>query len=183
LHHTLLLRSDGDVVAFGANFDGQCNIPKLTPGGPRYVAPIAHSYVVVTLMMREEASQNCGGYGPSSVSAPSSVSTTANAPNGHIIACVSMSGEDLAVISVDPKSTLLSGVRVALAKRLKLPLWRLRFVLPDAHLLTETDDCRCVGEFFSSTNSPGKTQANHLSLPNFDYSDSVPATPIAVTAR
>merc|ERR1712232_485668 len=145
-------------IAFGANFDGQCNVPPLGSGAARYVAPAAMSYLVVTLTLRHQD------------------------PNRHIIACVSMSGTDIAVIAVDLETTLLSGVRVALAKRLKMPLWRLRFILADARLLTESDDSRCVGEPFGCTPVARKSGAMLCPAP-LDLDLSNPPTPIAVTAR
>ena len=38
--HSLLLRDDGEAVAFGDNGDGQCTVP-LRPAGTRYVAAAA----------------------------------------------------------------------------------------------------------------------------------------------
>ena len=41
--HTILLRDDGEAVAFGDNLDDQCIMPA-RPAGTRYVAAVAGAY-------------------------------------------------------------------------------------------------------------------------------------------
>jgi len=59
------------VVAFGDNSEGQCDVPSPSLDGSdvRYIAPLADSYLVITLMLRHEDIDS------------------------HIIACISMSGD------------------------------------------------------------------------------------------
>jgi len=161
LHHTMLLRSDGRVVAFGDNADGQCDVPPLDDDGVVYVATSAECCLVITLMMRQEGAENLSG-------SPVSV------------ACVSMSGEEIAVISVEPQSTVLGDVRAAVAKQLKLPPWRLRFVLSDARLLNGSHDRRRICELLGGGCLEPPSTRYHI---NMDLYDSLPPTPMAVTAR
>ena len=56
--HTVLVRSDGEVVAFGYNGGGRCDVPAL-PLGTQYVVP-----------EMTEQNSNCSSCGDGSGSAP-----------------------------------------------------------------------------------------------------------------
>ncbi len=62
-YHTVLLRSDGEAVAFGSNFASQCNVQVLPPG-MQYVHVSAGGYHTVLLRSDGEAvdfGRNSGG--------------------------------------------------------------------------------------------------------------------------
>ena len=57
--HSLLLRDDGEAIAFGANAYGQCTVP-LRPAGTRYVAAAAGA--LHSLLLRDDGEAVAFGY-------------------------------------------------------------------------------------------------------------------------
>ena len=58
--HTVLLRSDGSAVAFGANDDGQCDLPPLEDG-VRYLQVSAGDFHTV-LLRTDGKAVACGSF-------------------------------------------------------------------------------------------------------------------------
>jgi len=166
--HTVLLRSDGTVVACGSNDDGQCNIPPLDEG-------LAYSHVSAggdhTVLLRSDgAVVACGdngyhngigqcsipplneGLSYSHVSAEDSAEdrviqlSCKHSPDGLcILTCTSLAGEDMCRLECGPKETTF-GARRRMAQELDANVRHLKVILADGTLLNSAPPSRPILE-------------------------------------
>lgn len=80
--------------------------------------------------------------------APQRVITLLASPcvaGGLAISCLSLAGNEVAVLETEPKSELWT-IRTELAKRLNVPRPKLQLVLPDGRWLSRADDRKQIGD-------------------------------------
>merc|ERR1711971_1158575 len=112
-YHTILVRNDGHVMAFGRNSQGQAEAPDLS-GGERCVAtPAAEPCVAITMHAKGASTLSAGD-----ADAKATVKVTFN----HV------SGEEIDSLLLDKGLVLLGGIRLMLCQRLQVPIWRLRLL-------------------------------------------------------
>ena len=152
---TVLLRSDGIAVARGLNVQGQCNIPRLDDG-MTYTQVLTGRFHSV-LLRSDGGAVACGmnNHGQCKMVTPDPGTwyvadaelcgdivvqlDFACQDDAMLLTCSDLTGEAVVCLSTAPRE-LAWGIHKRLARELKLPLQRLRVVLPDGLLLASV--CR-----------------------------------------
>ena len=131
-NHTVLLKSDGHVVACGSNFDGECTIPDL-PDGVTYspdASLISRGIRVFQLSFGESG-------------------------DGITITCTSLAGEALCEVMFQ-SSDLIIGVPGRIAQEIEVPKQGLKFMLPNGNLFSSFSQSAHVHELLGYREHPGK---------------------------
>lgn len=108
--HSVLLRSDGHVVACGSHGHGQCDIPALEPG-TCYVAnamPFSKDHVLQLDILHQD--------------------------DAVVVMCSNLAGQEVLRLN-EPKAVLASEIQKRIAYQLKINVKNIRLALPDGQLL------------------------------------------------
>merc|ERR1712226_738742 len=71
------------------------------------------------------------------------------------IRCMSMGGEEIAALHVNVEHELLGSVRNRVAERLHIPVWKVKLVLPNGHVLAPSNDAMVLSDMLDTgTSSP-----------------------------